>query len=287
MAILDHVTDRTDPAIDVATLAAALAGPHPPTLLDVRWSLAGLSGAGEYAAGHLPGAVFLDLDVQLCGPPGRGGRHPLPDPYRLEAVLQVAGVRQDHPVVVYDGGEGAAAARAWWTLRWAGIGAVRVLDGGYAAWTGAGQPVTTVRLPPAPGDVSLHPGGLPVLDADTAAGMARDAVLLDVRTAERYRGEREPIDPVAGHIPGAVNLPAGDLLADGGLREPDALRERFAAAGVGDGVPVGAYCGSGVTAAQAVLALHRAGRTDAALYVGSWSHWITDPGRPVATGDAP
>jgi thiosulfate/3-mercaptopyruvate sulfurtransferase len=281
------VTERTDPVIDVPTLAAALAEPHPPTLLDVRWSLTGPPGAGEYAAGHLPGAVFLDLDGQLCGPPGRGGRHPLPDPRRLEAVLQVAGLRQDHPVVVYDGGDGVAAARTWWTLRWAGVGQVRVLDGGYPAWTEAGQPVTTVAVPPAPGDVTVRPGALPVLDADAAAGLARDAVLLDVRTPERYRGEREPIDAVAGHIPGAVNLPAADLLADRRLRDPDALHERFAAAGVAGGVPVGAYCGSGVTAAQAVLALHRAGRTDAALYVGSWSHWIIDPDRPVATGDTP
>jgi thiosulfate/3-mercaptopyruvate sulfurtransferase len=273
-----------DPLIDVPTLAAALAGASPPTLLDVRWRLGsapssgfaaphrplgGPAAVGEYAAGHLPDAVFLDLDGQLCGPPGPGGRHPLPDPARLEAVLRVAGVRQDRPVVVYDGGESTAAARAWWTLRWAGHGQVRVLDGGYAAWVEAGQPVTTVPSHPVPGDVAVRPGAMPVLDAAGAAALATDGVLIDVRAPERYRGETEPIDPVAGHIPGAVNLPFGSPV------------------GVQPGVPVGAYCGSGIFAARTVLDLHRAGRTDAALYVGSWSHWITDPDRPIATGDKP
>jgi thiosulfate/3-mercaptopyruvate sulfurtransferase len=286
--ILERVSDQTppaDPLIDVPELAAALSAPRAPTLLDVRWRLGGPPGRDFYAAGHLPGAIYVDLDVQLSGPPGRGGRHPLPDPARLEAVLRVAGVRQDHPVVVYDGGDMAAAARAWWTLRWAGHERVRVLDGGYAAWVAAGGSVTTEAYPPVPGDVTVRPGALPALDADGAARLARDGVLLDVRTAPRYRGEAEPIDPVAGHIPGAVNLPGAELAGDGGLLSTARLRDRFAQAGVDAAAPVGAYCGSGVTAAQAVLALHRAGRTDAALYVGSWSHWITDPARPVATGD--
>lgn len=279
--------EPTDPLITVAELSAALDRPHPPTLLDVRWTLHGPSGAGDYAAGHLPGAVFLDLDVQLCGPPGRGGRHPLPDPYRLEAVLRTAGVRADRPVVVYDGGDGLAAARTWWTLRWAGHEQVRVLDSGYAAWTAAGEPTTIRADPPVPGDITVRPGSLPVLDADAAADLAHSGVLLDVRTPERYRGEEEPVDPVAGHIPHAVNLPGTEWSDDGGLPEPGALRERFARAGVAGGAPVGAYCGSGVAAARAVLALHRAGRTDAALYVGSWSHWVIDPERPVATGEEP
>lgn len=280
-------TPHPDPLITVSDLASALAEPYAPTLLDVRWRLGGPPGAEDYAAGHLPGAVFLDLDVQFCGPPGAGGRHPLPDPNRLEAVLQVAGVRQEHPVVVYDDGDLVAAARAWWTLRWAGHGQVRVLDGGYAAWVDDGQPVTTHRYPPVPGDVRVRPGSMPVLDADGAAAMAGDGVLLDVRVPPRYRGETEPIDPVAGHIPGAVNLPAAELVTDGHLHDAAQLRDRFAQAGVAGQTPVGAYCGSGVTAAHTVLALHRAGRTDAALYVGSWSHWITDPARPVATGDTP
>jgi thiosulfate/3-mercaptopyruvate sulfurtransferase len=284
----EDATGRSpEPLISVADLAAWLAADRPPTLLDVRWRLGGPSGAGEFVAGHLPGAVFLDLDTKLCGPPGRGGRHPLPDPHRLEAVLQMAGVRQGRPVVVYDGGDGAAAARTWWTLRWAGHRAVQVLDGGYAAWVAAGQPVTTAALPPVPGDVRVRPGAMPVLDATDAARLAADGVLLDARAPERYRGESEPIDRVAGHIPGAVNLPAGTLAADSGMVDTPRLRERFAQVGVDEQVPVGAYCGSGVNAAQLVLALHAVGRTDAALYVGSWSHWITDSDRPVATGPQP
>ncbi|MEJ3743517.1 sulfurtransferase [Actinomycetes bacterium KLBMP 9797] len=268
--------------VDAPTLATALAGERPPTLLDVRWRLAGPPGRDDYRAGHLPGAVFIDLDAELCGPPGAGGRHPLPEPAVLERALRAAGVRAGHPVVVYDGGDGMAAARAWWTLRWAGHDDVRVLDGGFPAWVAAGQPVTTEVPAPAPGDVTVRPGALPVLDAAGAAKLAASGALLDARAAARYRGEVEPVDPVAGHIPGAVNLPATDQVGpDGRFRAAAALRARFAEAGVAAGVPVGAYCGSGVTAAQTVLALHLIGRTDAALYVGSWSEWITDPSRPI------
>ncbi|MFK3980409.1 sulfurtransferase [Micromonospora sp. NPDC050397] len=276
-----------DLLVDVATLVAELADPEPaaPTVLDVRWRLAGPPGRADYAVGHLPGAVFVDLDRELCGPPGVGGRHPLPDPETLQQALRAAGVRAGHPVVVYDGGDGMAAARAWWTLRWAGHGEVRVLDGGYPAWVDAGQPVTDQVPAPSPGDVTVRPGALPVLDAAEAAALARDGVLLDVRAPARYRGETEPVDPVAGHVPGAVNLPTTEHVGAGGrLRAADALRSRFAEAGVEPGVRVGAYCGSGVTAAHTVFALHLAGHPDAALYVGSWSHWLTDPGRPVATG---
>ncbi|MFB6394636.1 sulfurtransferase [Polymorphospora sp. 2-325] len=277
-----------DPLVGVAALAASLRSARPPVVLDVRWRLAGPPGRDDYAAGHLPGAVFVDLDTQLCGPPGAGGRHPLPDPAALAGVLRAAGIGAGRPVVVYDGGEGQAAARAWWTLRWAGHEDVRVLDGGFAAWVAAGEPVTTAVPEPEPGDFTVRPGGLPVLDASAAARLAGDGVLIDVRVPARYRGETEPVDPVAGHIPGAVNLPTTEHVgADGRVRPADALRAGFARVGVTDGVRVGAYCGSGVTAAHTVLALHRAGRTDAALYVGSWSGWVTDPARPVATGDGP
>jgi thiosulfate/3-mercaptopyruvate sulfurtransferase len=251
-------------------------------VLDVRWRLGGPSGRDDHAAGHLPGAVFVDLDTGLCGAPGPGGRHPLPDPAALQRTLRDAGVRDGHPVVVYDAGDGAAAARAWWTLRWAGHRPVRVLDGGYRAWVAAGGPVCVEPHHPAVGDVTVVPGHLPVLDAAGAARLAVDGVLLDARAPARYRGEHEPVDPVAGHIPGAVNLPAADQYDPAGrLVAADLLRSRFAGVGVTGDRPVGAYCGSGVTAAQTVLALHLAGRPDAALYVGSWSHWITDPGRPV------
>ncbi|MEH1058246.1 sulfurtransferase [Micromonospora sp. CPCC 206171] len=278
-----------EPLIEVEQLAAALAEPDPPTLLDVRWRLTGPPGREDYAASHLPGAVFVDLDTALCGPPGAAGRHPLPDPAALQAVLRAAGVRAGHPVVVYDGGDGMAAARAWWTLRWAGHRPVRLLHGGWPAWLAAGLPTSTEVPAPPPGDVTLRPGALPVLDTAAAAELAAadEGVLLDVRAAPRYRGETEPIDPVAGHVPGAVNLPAPEYVAEGRFPAAEALRERFAAAGVTEDAPVGAYCGSGVTAAQAVLALHLAGRPDAALYVGSWSNWVADPDRPVATGETP
>ncbi|GHJ49674.1 sulfurtransferase [Catellatospora sp. TT07R-123] len=268
------------PLISAADLVALLRAPEPPTVLDIRWRLAGPPGRDDYDAGHVPGAVFVDLDRDLCGPPGSGGRHPLPHPQALEGALRAAGLRENHPVVVYDGGDGLAAARAWWTLRWAGVADVRVLDGGFPAWTAAGGAVDATQPTVTRGDLVVRPGGLPVLDAEGAAALAGHGALLDARTAPRFRGETEPVDPVAGHIPGARNLPYGDLVnADGTLRAD--LAEIFAAY---DGEPVGAYCGSGVTAAHTVLALHAAGRTDAALYVGSWSHWITDPSRPIGTG---
>lgn len=281
-----------DLLVTPADLADRLAAGHSLTLLDLRWRMTpsrhhrpdGPAGRDEYQAGHVPGAVFLDLDVDLCGAPGPAGRHPLPDPDDLQRVLRAAGVGRDRPVVVYDGGDGLAASRGWWTLRWAGHRDVRVLDGGYPAWVAAGLPVTTEVPEPESGDITVRSGALPVLDAAGAAELAGGGVLIDVRTAARYRGETEPIDPIAGHVPGAVNLPIGELL-DAGQRfhDPAELRSRFATVGVDSSVPVGAYCGSGVTAAQGVLALHRAGRTDAALYVGSWSEWTADPGRPVAT----
>jgi thiosulfate/3-mercaptopyruvate sulfurtransferase len=294
-----------DALIDVAELADRLAGPSAPIVLDVRWRLGGPPGRDEYLNGHIPGAVFLDLDEQLTGPPGAGGRHPLPDPVRLQGELRGAGLRDGYPVVVYDHGDGMPAARAWWTLRWAGLADVRVLDGGFAAWTagdargagsgrrssagdargaGSGRPTEPGRATLPPGDITVRPGGLPVVDAAGAAALAEGGTLLDARAAARFRGETEPIDPVAGHIPGARNLPAAELVgADGRLLPPGALRERFRAAGVPDAGPVGAYCGSGVTAAQTVLALTVAGYPDPALYVGSWSDWITNPERPVAT----
>jgi thiosulfate/3-mercaptopyruvate sulfurtransferase len=278
------VVKPADALIDVVDLADRLAGPSAPIVLDVRWRLGGPPGSDEYLIGHIPGAVFLDLDAQLTGAPGAGGRHPLPDPARLQEELRAAGLRDGYPVVVYDHGDGLPAARTWWTLRWAGLADVRVLDGGFAAWTAAGRPTEPGAATLPPGDITVRPGGLPVLDAAGAATLAEGGALVDARAAARFRGETEPIDPVAGHIPGARNVPAAELVgADGRLLPPAALRERFEAAGVPDAGPVGAYCGSGVTAAQTVLALTVAGYPDPALYVGSWSEWITDPDRPVET----
>jgi thiosulfate/3-mercaptopyruvate sulfurtransferase len=273
-----------DALIDVVDLADRLAGPSAPIVLDVRWRLGGPPGKDEYLIGHIPGAVFLDLDAQLTGPPGAGGRHPLPDPGRLQEELRAAGLRDGYPVVVYDHGDGLPAARTWWTLRWAGLADVRVLDGGFAAWKAAGRPTEPGAAILPPGDITVRPGGLPVLDAAGAAVLAEGGALVDARAAARFRGETEPVDPVAGHIPGARNVPAAELVgADGRLLPPAALRERFEAVGIPDVGPVGAYCGSGVTAAQTVLALTVAGYPDPALYVGSWSEWITDPDRPVET----
>lgn len=268
-------------------LAGELRADRPPTVLDVRWWLGGPPGVEAYRAGHLPGAVFVDLDTELAAPAGPGGRHPLPDAADFTDSMRGAGVGQRHPVVVYDDGDGTAAARAWWCLTYFGHQDVRVLDGGYQAWIAAGLPVTTERPQPEPGDFAAEPGGLDVLDASGAAHLARAGVLLDVRTEERYRGEAEPIDPVAGHIPGAVNAPTADnRRGDGRFLEPTVLRERFAAAGVDATRPVGAYCGSGVSAAHTVFALRLAG-LPAALYPGSWSDWISDESRPVARGPAP
>jgi thiosulfate/3-mercaptopyruvate sulfurtransferase len=274
-----------DPIIPPFALAVALDSDSPPVVLDVRWRLAGPPAHDDYVTGHLPGAVFVDVDRDLAAPPGPGGRHPLPDAAAFQDAMRRYGVRDDGAVVVYDVADGAsAAARAWWLLRYFGHADVRVLDGGLTAWLAAGLPVTTDVPDVPPGDFVARPGGLPVVDADGAAAIARDGVLLDARVAARYQGDVEPIDPVAGRIPGAVNAPPSGTIGDGGVLLPsDVLRERFAALGADGSRPVGAYCGSGVTAAQLVLALDVAG-VPAALYAGSWSDWITDPSRPVRRG---
>ncbi|RAS63241.1 thiosulfate/3-mercaptopyruvate sulfurtransferase [Lentzea atacamensis] len=240
----------------------------------------------------MPGAVYVDLDTELSAPPGVGGRHPLPDPEQLQAVLRRAGVRKDSQVVAYDAGDGSVAARVWWLLRWAGHSEVAVLDGGFAAWEAAGLPVTAEEPAPltgeAAGDVVVRPGQMPVLDAEEAAALAREGVLLDARAAARYRGETEPVDPKAGHIPGALNAPmTGHVGADGRWLGAAELAERFAGLGASGDVAVGAYCGSGVTASSVVMALEVAGITSAekpaALYAGSWSNWCALD-REVATG---
>ncbi|HEY6709001.1 MAG TPA: sulfurtransferase [Actinomycetota bacterium] len=274
------------PLVSAGQLAAELAGPAAPTVLDCRWELAGGADRDGYAREHLPGAVFVDLDRELSGPPGPGGRHPLPAPGAFQAVMRRAGVGQDRPVVAYDQGQPGGAARAWWLLGWFGHPGARVLGGGLPAWVAAGLPLTTEVPDPEPGDLVARPGGRAVLDAAGAAELAAAGVLLDARAPARYQGLEEPVDPVAGHIPGARNAPITDFAGDSGLPPPGRLRELLAAHGAGDGVPVGAYCGSGVVAAHLVLALEVAG-VPAALYPGSWSEWVADPSRPVATGPTP
>ncbi|QIS42754.1 sulfurtransferase [Clavibacter capsici] len=257
-------------------------------VLDVRWSLGCPPGRPLHEAGHIPGAVYVDLDAELSrhGAPEEG-RHPLPDPAALQEAARRWGVREGDAVVAYDGGGSLAAARAWWVLRDAGIADVRILDGALPAWTMAGLPLETGPVVPAPGDVTLTSGLLAVLDEAGAARVARDGVLLDARAGERYRGEVEPWDPRAGHIPGARSAPSTDgLSSDGTFRPAAELRARYEALGVPDAGEVAVYCGSGVSAALEVAALSIAG-IDAALYPGSWSAWSNRPELPVATGEAP
>lgn len=257
-----------------------------PVVLDVRWSLAAPDGRPAYRAGHVPGAVYVDLETELTAPPSpAAGRHPLPDEAAFTAAMRRWGVREGDAVVVMDDLGNQSAARAWWLLRHAGVADVRMLDGGLAAWRAAGGTLETGDVEAEPGDATAHFGAMPVIDADAAAALPEHGVLLDARAAERYRGEVEPIDPAAGHIPGARSAPsAGNLDADGRFLPPEALRERFTALGADGERPVAVYCGSGVTASHGVAALALAG-VAAALYPGSWSQWSNDPARPVATGD--
>ncbi|MCD4527327.1 sulfurtransferase [Nocardioides sp. cx-173] len=270
----------TSPLISTLELQARLGDrPGDLTLLDVRYRLGGPSGPEEYAAGHLPGAVYVDLDTVLASPAGSGGRHPLPDPDAFEAAMRGLGVRDDRPVVVYDDWSAHAAGRAWWLLRFHGHPDVRVLDGGLAAWVADGGEVETGPVSPVPGDFTRSEQ--PAMAAVAADAVLGVDVLVDARAAERYRGEVEPIDPVAGHIPGAVNVPTSrNLTPDGRFRSPEELRAIYAAVGAVPGADVAAYCGSGVTATHDLIAMEVAG-IRAALYPGSWSGWVTDPTRPV------
>jgi len=277
-----------DVLITAAELAESLASATPPVVLDVRWRLTAAGGPaydghGDYLAGHVPGAVFVDLDTELAGHGApTDGRHPLPSASSLQDSVRRWGVSAQVPVVVYDGDGNLAAARAWWLLRWAGHPDVRLLDGALPAWLEHGGELATDDVRPSPGSFPVCPGSIPTVDADGAGDWP--GVLLDARAAERFRGETEPIDPRAGHIPGARSAPTGaNLTPDGRFLPAAELRERFATLGADGSVPVAAYCGSGVTAAHEVAALAIAG-VDAALYPGSWSQW-SNLDLPVATGD--
>ena len=275
------------PLISVAALSQLLGTARGLVLLDVRWRLGIDDGRGEYAAGHIPGAIYVDLESDLAGPPDeQAGRHPLPSPEAVEQAAARWGVRPDSVVVVYDDNGGMSAARAWWLLRWIGHERVHVLNGGLSAWRAAGGELTTAETPE-PSAAPAAPrdrGSMPTVDADDiVAGHVE--VLLDARSTERFRGEDEPVDPVAGHIPGAISAPTTENLGpDGCMLSPDALRSRFEQLGASTGRRVAVYCGSGITAAHEVLALETAG-IRAALFAPSWSGWIADPDRPVATGD--
>lgn len=274
--------------ITAAELAAALAGPTPPVVLDARYPGPAAAGNGlpAFEAAHIPGSVWVDVDTELAGPHlGTGGRHPLPDPEHFTAAMRRAGVRSDRAVVVLDGANSLAAARLWWLLRDAGHSDVRVLDGGFAVWERSGGAVATGAAETvAMGDFEGRPGRLAIVGATEIQALIEAGVdprLWDVRTPERYRGESEPIDPVAGHIPGARNLPATTLFeSDGTFLSVDRLRTALADVRASDTL----YCGSGLTAAQVLLAMTVAGVADGVrLYPGSWSDWISSSDRPVAT----
>jgi thiosulfate/3-mercaptopyruvate sulfurtransferase len=255
-------------------------------LADVRWSLDGSQGRAQHLEETLPGAVEVDLDTVLAGPPSPGaGRHPLPDPARFADELGKLGIAHDDEVVVLDHGPGVVAARLAWLLRAIGQRA-SVLEGGLAAWPGPRAPGGT-RRPPVERPVVAWPEDL-LADADLVDRLRRDpgAVVIDARDAERYRGEVEPIDPRPGHIPGAVNLPASAAVRDGRLRT-DRLRERYAAVGALEATEVVAYCGSGVTACFDLLVIEQFGGRPGRLYAGSWSAWSADPERPAALGPDP
>jgi len=275
----------TSPLVTPAWLRERLDDPGL-RVVDCRYRL-GEPGAGEllWREGHIPGAAFLDLDRDLAGAPGERGRHPLPDADRFEAAARRAGIGRDTLVVAYDEAAEGGAARLWWLLRHFGHDAVTVLDGGLRGWREEGGELRA-------GDEQIERGDFttaaPASTPATAAELARTTgsrppVLLDARVPERYRGEVEPIDPVAGRIPGALNMPFGEIAPEGRFLSPGELRARFEAAGVHSGDEAVAYCGSGVTACVLALAAEVAGIGPTRLYPGSWSEWCAR-GLPVERG---
>ena len=273
-----------NPLISVAELQDRLGQVH---ILDARWQLGRDDGREQYLAGHIPGAVFVDVEHELSrtGAPDEG-RHPLPSDEALAAAARRWGIRSGAPVVVYDDHRMLAASRVWWALRRAGLADVRVLDGGWPAWRASGGDVATGEHSVAPGDVELgSPGDEGILDTPSAAAWPDTGVLVDVRAAERYRGETEPLDPIAGHVPGAKNLPIARLLTDDGrFRAASDIAAAFDDVGATADAAIATYCGSGITAAQFALAGAIAGR-DVTVYPGSWSAWSNTEGAPIATGE--
>lgn len=274
--------------VDTATLAARLLDPRL-VVVDCRFDLAD-PGAGEraYLAAHVPGAVFVDVERDLSGPKGpTTGRHPLPAGDVLIDTLRRLGIDSTSQVVAYDQDSGGFASRLWWLLRWLGHDAVAVLDGGWAKWTAEGREARAGAETRPAGGFSGRPRAGMLMSADEVAAVSSrsDWRVLDSRAPERYRGDVEPIDPVAGHIPGAVNRFFGANVSNGRFRDPADLREAFTSL-LGDTPPerIVCYCGSGVTACQNLLALEHAGLFGGKLYAGSWSEWVSDPTRPVERG---
>lgn len=270
--------------ITATELARRLGAGEPVTVLDVRWQLSKPDGRAAYERGHIPGAVYVSLEDELSDHTvARRGRHPLPSGRAVEAAARRWGIREGGPVIAYDDWNRAGSARAWWVLTAAGLQDVRILDGGLGAWVAAGGALQTGSVMAEPGDVTvrhddLYAGARRTLSAEQALAVE---LLLDARAPERFRGDVEPVDPVAGHIPGARNVPSTGLLTDDGsfLGEADLMRQL---PGV-EGSDAGVYCGSGVTASVVVAALATVG-VEAALYPGSWSEWCSDAERPVETG---
>jgi thiosulfate/3-mercaptopyruvate sulfurtransferase len=277
---------RTQILITAAELAHLIRAGDPVTILDVRWRLDEPDGHPAYLQGHIPGAVYVSLENQLSDHTITGrGRHPLPSGRSVEASARRWGVRQGVPTVVYDDWNRAGSARAWWVLTAAGLADVRILDGGLSAWRSAGDSLATGPVAPPPGNATalhddLYAGALPTLTAQQVGDA--DVTLLDARAPERFRGDVEPVDRVAGHIPGAKNLPSGDVLAgDGTFLAEGALAQLLSDHGIEHDGRLGAYCGSGVTASITLAALAAMGY-QAALFPGSWSEWSSDPARAVA-----
>jgi thiosulfate/3-mercaptopyruvate sulfurtransferase len=275
--------------IDTNTLSEQL-GRDDLALFDCRFDLGNVAwGETEYSRAHLPGALYLHLDRDLSSPiTANSGRHPLPDPERFAARLAELGVGPDSQIVAYDQGNAAYAARLWWLARWIGLRNVAVLDGGIAAWRVAGLPLEAAVRTPAPRALPLSLATNAWVSSETVDELRVRAgnLLVDARGAERFAGRNETLDPVAGHVPGARNRPFLDNLgADGRFLPADELRQRFGVL-LGSVPPSGviAMCGSGVTACHNLLALEHAGFHGARLYAGSWSEWIRDPRRPIATG---
>lgn len=282
-------TSVLPPLVDAAGLAALLDSPGL-IVVDCRFDLADpAQGLREYESGHVPGAVFASMDQDLAAPRGpRSGRHPLPSPAAFAHLLGRWGFTPDSHVIAYDQASGAGAARLWWMLRARGHARVQVLDGGWQAWLAQGGPVSRSAPAIAPTQVSPREYAGVLDAAQVGEGLARQQiVLVDARAPERFAGRSETIDPVAGHVPGAANHPythnldsTQHWLAPAGLRQRWAPLVQKAA-----NRPMVMMCGSGVTACHNLLALELAGHADTRLYAGSWSEWITDPARPVATGE--
>lgn len=282
---------KASPLIEAEELAQQLSQKESCVVLDCRFDLTDpKAGRRAYAKAHIPGARYADLETDLSArPTATQGRHPLPDAATFAQTLGGWGIEASTPVVAYDGASGALAARAWWMLRWLGHERVAVLNGGFAAWTGAGLPVeeheTSIEA------VTYQPRATRaewVVTTEDIPELLEDGLLLDARAPARFRGEREPLDSVAGHVPGAVNYPFEDSLdGTGRFLSASTLRKQLGPlldnAQRNDRIAV--MCGSGVTACHVLLALQVAGFPEAKLYAGSWSEWIRDPGRPVARGE--